>query len=57
MRQTIKKEINLNKLKTGCSPCLSEAKKMKEKISNRNISEIKIDEIKKIVSSMFNYKK
>ena len=57
MRRTIKKEINLNKLKTGCSPCMSEAKKMKEKISNRNISEIKIDEIKKIVSSMFNYKK
>ena len=57
MRRTIKKEINLNKLKTGCSPCLSEAKKMKENISNRNISEIKIDEIKKIVSSMFNYKK
>ena len=57
MRRTIKKEINLNKLKTGCSPCLSEAKKMKEKISNRNISEIKIDEIKKIVSSMFKNKK
>ena len=47
------KKINLNKLKTGCSPCMSEAKKMKQKISNRRISEIKIEEVKMIVSSMF----
>ena len=53
MRRTIKKEINLNKLKTGCSPCMSEAKKMEQKISKRNISEIKIEEVKVIVSSMF----
>ena len=53
MRRSIKKEINLNKLKTGCSPCMREAKIMKKKISKRNISEIKIDEIKNIVSSMF----
>ena len=53
MRQTIKKEINLNKLKEGCSPCMSEAKKMEQKISNRKISEIKIDEVKTIVSSIF----
>ena len=53
MRRTIKKEINLNKLKTGCSPCMKEAKIMEQKISKRNISEIKIDEIKDIVSSMF----
>ena len=54
MRRTIiKKEINLNKLKVGCSPCMSEAKKMEQKISKRKISEIKIDEIKNIVSSMF----
>ena len=53
MRRTIKKEINLNKLRTGCSPCMQEAKLMEQKISNRNLSEIKIDEIKKIVSSMF----
>jgi len=52
----IKKENNLNKLKTGCSPCMNEAKKMKQKISNRNISELKIEEIKYIVSSMFNKK-
>tara|TARA_B100000780_G_C20830551_1_gene329998 strand:+ start:334 stop:504 length:171 start_codon:yes stop_codon:yes gene_type:complete len=53
MRRTNKKDLNLNKLKTGCSPCLNEALKMQQKISNRNISEIKIEEIKKIVSSLF----
>ena len=53
MGQTIKKEINLNKLKKGCSPCMSEAKKMEQKISNRKVSEIKIEEVKVIVSSMF----
>jgi hypothetical protein len=49
----IKKDLNLNKLKTGCSPCLNEAKKMQQKISNREVSKIKIQEIKKIVSSLF----
>ncbi len=53
MRRIIKKEINLNKLKKGCSPCMSEAKKMEQKISNRKISEIKIREVKVILSSMF----
>ena len=53
MRRIIKKEHNLNKLKTGCSPCMSEAKKMDFKISNRKISEIKIEEVKTIISSMF----
>ncbi len=54
MRRIIKKEHNLNKLKTGCSPCMNEAERMKQKISNRNISDIKIEEIKNIASSMFN---
>jgi|TARA_B100000767_G_C19545913_1_gene442811 hypothetical protein len=53
MRRTIKKDLNLSHLKTGCSPCLNEAKKMQHKISNREVSEIKIEEIKKIVSSLF----
>ncbi len=53
MRRTTKRYVNLNKLKTGCSPCMKEAKIMEQKISKRNISEIKIDEIKNIVSSMF----
>ncbi len=53
MRRITKKKVNLNELKTGCSPCMNEAKKMQQMISGRNISEIKIREIKKIVSSLF----
>ena len=53
MRRTTKKDLNLNKLKTGCSPCLEETKKMQRKIANRELSEIKIKEIKNIVSSLF----
>jgi hypothetical protein len=53
MRRTIKKDLNLSNLKTGCSPCLNEARKMEQKISDKEISEIKIEEIKKIVSSLF----
>ena len=48
MRRITKKDLNLNKLKTGCSPCLNEAMKMQQKLSNRKVSEIK-----KIVSSLF----
>jgi hypothetical protein len=33
---------------------MSEAKKMEQKISNRKISAIKIEEVKMIVSSIFN---
>jgi hypothetical protein len=58
MRRIIKKkDLNLIKLKTGCSPCLDEAKKMQRKIANRELSEIKIKEIKNIVSSLFKNKK
>jgi len=53
MRRANKKDLILNKLKTGCSPCLNEALKMQQKLSNRNVAEIKIEEIKKIVSSLF----
>jgi hypothetical protein len=53
MRRTIKKDLNLNKLKTGCSPCLNEARKMQQKISEKELSKIKMQEIKKIVSSLF----
>ena len=50
------KKINLNKLKTGCSPCMNEVKIMEQKISNRKISDLKVDEIKSIVSSIFKNK-
>ena len=53
MRRSIKKEVNLNKLKTGCSPCMKEARAMEQRISNRNISKIKLKEIKDIVSLTF----
>ena len=53
MRRATKKDVNLNKLKTGCLPCMNEARRMEEKILKRNISEIKIDEIKNIISSIF----
>ena len=56
MRRTLKKNINLNGLKTGCSPCMNEAKKMQRKIANRELSEIRIKEIKSIVSSTFKEK-
>ena len=56
MRRTIKKNSNLNKLKTGCSPCLKEAEIMQQKIAKRQISDIKIQEIKNIISSLFKEK-
>jgi len=55
-KRATKEKVNLNKLKSGCSPCLSEAKKIELKIGKRKVSEIKIDEIKKIVSSLFSDK-
>ena len=55
-KRTTIENVNLNKLKTGCSPCLSEAKKIELKIGNREVSKIKIEEIKKIVSSLFSDK-
>ena len=53
MARTDKKDLNLNNLKSGCSPCLKKKKKMQQKLSDRKVSEIKIEEIKKIVSSLF----
>ena len=55
-KRATKEKVNLNKLKSGCSPCLSEVKKMELQIGKRKVSEIKIDEIKKIVSSLFSDK-
>jgi len=56
MERINKKDLNLNKLKTGCSLCLKEAEIMKRKIGNRELTEIKINEIKTIVSSFFKKK-
>ena len=56
MRRIIKKNLNFYRFKTGCSPCLNEEKKMQKKIANISLSEIKIQEIKNIVSSLFKEK-
>ena len=63
IRRTIKKELNLNKpsLKknnlnqssTGCVPCLSEVYKIDRQVNKRQLNEIKIEEIKRIVRSIF----
>ena len=45
--------IDLNKSSTGCAPCLNEALKIDRQINNRPLNEIKIEEIKKIVRSIF----
>ena len=63
MKRTNKKKLNLNepsfdlnKFSTGCAPCLNEALKINKKINNRSLSEMKINEIKKIVNSIFETK-
>tara|TARA_Y100001970_G_C14179033_1_gene828743 strand:- start:1598 stop:1774 length:177 start_codon:yes stop_codon:yes gene_type:complete len=55
MRRASKKEKNLNKLKTGCSPCLKEAKDMEKKFSEQKNSKNN-KEVQAIMSSMFNKK-
>ena len=45
--------IDLNKSSTGCAPCLNEALKIDRQINKRPLNEIKIEEIKKIVRSIF----
>ena len=64
MKRTNKREFNLdqsspkvydlNKSSTGCAPCLKEALKIDRKINGRSLNEIKINEIKAIVRSIFN---
>ena len=45
--------IDLNKSSKGCAPCLNEVLKIDRQIKNRPLNEIKIEEIKKIVRSIF----
>tara|TARA_Y100000590_G_scaffold169223_1_gene193858 strand:+ start:266 stop:487 length:222 start_codon:yes stop_codon:yes gene_type:complete len=47
------KDSDLNQLSTGCAPCLDEALKIDRQINKRSLNEIKIDEIKNIVKSIF----
>ena len=48
-----KPSFDLNKSSTGCAPCLKEALKIDKQIGTRSLNEMKIDEIKKIVRSIF----
>ena len=64
MKRTDKRKLNLNKplfdlnrSSTRCAPCLNEAFEIKRKVNNRSLSEIKINEIKDIVNSIFESKK
>ena len=47
------KEFDLNKSSTGCAPCLNEALKIDRQINERPLNEMKINEIKEIVNSIF----
>ncbi len=60
MKRTNKRKLNLNKpsfdlnkSSTGCVPCLNEVLKIDQKINNRPLNEIRINEIKEIVRSIF----
>ena len=45
--------LDLNKSSTGCAPCLNEALKIEWKINKKSLHDIKINEIKEIVNSIF----
>ena len=53
LNESSPKEYNLNKSPTGCAPCLKEALKIDRQINGRSLNEIKINEIKAIVRSIF----
>ena len=46
-------EYDLNKSTKGCAPCLEEASRIDRQINGRSLNEIKINEIKTIVRSIF----
>ena len=46
-------EYDLNKSSISCAPCLREALKIEKQVNKRSLNEIKIEEIKKIVKSIF----
>ena len=60
MKRTYRRELNLskpsfdlNKFSYGCASCIEETLKIDRKINGRSLDEIKIDEIKTIVKSIF----
>jgi len=42
-------EIDLNKSSEGCSPCVSECKKINQRIDKRNLSDINEQEVPHIL--------
>tara|TARA_B100000029_G_scaffold105823_1_gene96450 strand:- start:1179 stop:1352 length:174 start_codon:yes stop_codon:yes gene_type:complete len=57
MKRTDRTELNLNKSSSTCAPCLNEASKIERQINKKSLGEIKIEEIKKVVGSIFDGKK
>ena len=53
LNQSSLKEYDLNKSSAGCAPCFNEALKIERKVNGRSLNEIKINEIKTIVQSIF----
>ena len=57
MKRAGRIELNLDKSSSPCAPCLNEALRIEQQINKRSLNEIKIEEIKKIVSSIFDSSK
>ena len=53
LNQSSPREYNLNKSLTGCAPCLKKAQKIERQFNKISLNENKIEEIKKIVRSIF----
>ena len=52
-----KLSFDLNKSSAGCEPCLREISKLDRQVNGRLLNEIRINEIKTIVRSIFGGKK
>jgi len=53
LNQSFLKEYDLNKSLVGCAPCLQVVSRIDRQINKRSLNEIKINEIKEIVMSIF----
>ena len=49
----VEPSFDLNKSKVGCAPCLKNALEIDRQVNGRSLNEIKINEIKTIVRSIF----
>tara|TARA_Y100001970_G_scaffold255155_1_gene331579 strand:+ start:593 stop:775 length:183 start_codon:yes stop_codon:yes gene_type:complete len=43
-------DVDLNKSSVGCDPCVTECKKINDKINNRKLSDIKNEEVAHILN-------